>query len=54
MSGAPVRTGHSAYQDLVLLLELDGKLKIVKVEAAPNPGLVEKYKVAGHSCVAST
>ncbi len=25
--------------------ELDGKLKIVKVEADPNPGLVEKYKV---------
>ena len=28
-----------------LLQELDGKLKIVKVEADPNPGLVEKYKV---------
>ncbi|DBA95369.1 TPA: hypothetical protein ACH3X3_013249 [Trebouxia sp. C0006] len=27
--------------------ELDGKLKIVKVEADPNPGLVEKYKVYG-------
>ncbi len=25
--------------------ELGGKLKIVKVEADPNPGLVEKYKV---------
>lgn len=25
--------------------ELTGKLKIVKVEADPNPGLVEKYKV---------
>lgn len=27
--------------------ELTGKLKIVKVEADPNPGLVEKYKVYG-------
>ena len=25
--------------------DLTGKLKIVKVEADPNPGLVEKYKV---------
>lgn len=25
--------------------DLSGKLKIVKVEADPNPGLVEKYKV---------
>ena len=30
---------------LTLLQELSGKLKIVKVEADPNPGLVEKYKV---------
>ncbi len=30
----------------VPLQELDGKLKIVKVEADPNPGLVEKYKVS--------
>ena len=28
-----------------MLQELSGKLKIVKVEADPNPGLVEKYKV---------
>ena len=31
---------------LLLLQELDGKLKIVKVEADPNPGLVEKYKAS--------
>lgn len=28
-----------------MVQELTGKLKIVKVEADPNPGLVEKYKV---------
>lgn len=31
--------------------ELDGKLKIVKVEADPNPGLVEKYKVLSKFCL---
>lgn len=35
-------TRHAA---AILLQELTGKLKIVKVEADPNPGLVEKYKV---------
>ena len=29
--------------------DLSGKLKIVKVEADPNPGLVEKYKVCSQA-----
>lgn len=48
---------HASSQAAVLTLwvkqELDGKLKIVKVEADPNPGLVEKYKVTPYSASTS-
>ena len=48
---------HASSQVAVLTLrvkqELDGKLKIVKVEADPNPGLVEKYKVTAYSASTS-
>lgn len=30
--------------------EFPDKLKVVKIEADPNPGLVEKYKVPSHIC----
>ena len=48
---------HASSQAVILTLwvkqELDGKLKIVKVEADPNPGLVEKYKVTRYSASTS-
>ena len=33
------------------LQEFDGKLKVVKVQADPNPALMEKYKVYGLPCL---